>query len=275
LIEAVALKLLKEKAKDIRVLSFLAYSAVRKENWEALADIFDGLTQLAAKNFDALQPDRERARELAFKWLSEGRFIGALAEKKPAEADHTHIARLLDALSKLKTLLEQKFPQASLFPSELQRNAVAWEKVCKPKPVAAAGSATQGQAAGAVAAAEPMETPKQAMGIARKAAFFLIEKELQRPMGYRLMRSLRWDILEKSPPAEAGKTQLPGPAPQQRAYLNGLLAQQDWKNAKRHLRLHPTISGSIFSVSSQRHAKNSGNTIAKSNLQFFLKQRIS
>jgi predicted component of type VI protein secretion system len=81
MIETTAVKILKEKAKDIRVLSFLAYSAVRNENWEALADIFDGLAQLGAKNFDALQPDRERAKELAFKWLSEDRFTGALADK--------------------------------------------------------------------------------------------------------------------------------------------------------------------------------------------------
>jgi type VI secretion system protein VasJ len=228
MIETTAVKILKEKAKDIRVLSFLAYSAVRNENWEALADIFDGLAQLGAKNFDALQPDRERAKELAFKWLSEDRFTGALADKKPAEADHPHIVRLLEALTKLKPVLEQKFPQAIPFPSELQRNAVAWEKACTPKPASAAGGTAPGQAS---AAAESMETPKQAMGIARKAALFLIEKEPQRPMGYRLMRSLRWDILEKSPPAEAGKTQLPGPAAQQRAYFQGLIAQQDWKTA--------------------------------------------
>ncbi|MBN2036754.1 MAG: type VI secretion system protein TssA [Chitinispirillaceae bacterium] len=229
LIESTATKILKEKAKDIRVLSFLAYVMLRKGDWEALADIFDGLTQLSVKNFDALQPDRERARELAFKWLSEDRFGGALVDKKPAEPDYAQIARLIDALAKLKPVLENKFPQGAPFPSELQRNAIAWEKSCKPKPAApAGGAAPAGQAS---SAADPMETPKQAMGIARRAALFLIEKEPQRPMGYRLMRSLRWDILEKSPPAEAGKTQLPGPAAQQRTYFQGLIAQQDWKTA--------------------------------------------
>jgi type VI secretion system ImpA/VasJ family protein len=183
---------------------------------------------LATKNFDALQPDRERAKELAFKWISEDRFTGVLADKKPAEADHPHIVRLLDALTKLKPILEQKFPQGAPFPSELQRNGIAWEKACKPKPAAAAGGAAPGQAS---AAAEPMETPKQAMGIARKAALFLIEKEPLKPMGYRLMRSIRWDILEKAPPAEGGRTQIPGPAAQQRDYFQGLIAQQDWKNA--------------------------------------------
>ncbi len=229
LIETTATRILKEKAKDIRVLSFLAYAAVRRDNWERLADVFDGLAQLAAKNFDALQPDRERAKELAFKWLSEDRFTTPLAEKKPAEADYPQMSRLLNALAKLKPVLEQKFPQLTLFPGEFHKNVIAWEKACKPKPVAAAASTAPGQA-GAVAA-EPTDTPKQAQSIARKGALFLIEKEPQKPMGYRLMRSLRWDLLEKAPPAEAGKTQLPGPAAQQRTYFQGLIAQQDWKTA--------------------------------------------
>jgi type VI secretion system protein VasJ len=230
MIETVATRIVKEKAKDVRVLSFLAYALLRKDNWEALADVFDGLAQLAAKNFDALQPDRERAKELAFKWLSEDRFTGVLADKKPAEADHAHMVRLLDALTKIKPVLEQKFPQAVPFPGEFHRNVVAWEKACKPKPVATAADPVAGQA-GAASAAEPMETPKQAMGIVRKPALFLIEKEPQRPMGYRLMRGIRWDILDKSPPAEAGKTQLPGPVSQQRTYFQGIVAAQEWKPA--------------------------------------------
>ena len=230
MIETTATRILKEKAKDIRVLSFLAYAAVRRDNWEGLADVFDGLAQLAAKNFDALQPDRERAKELAFKWLSEDRFTTPLAEKRPADADYPQMSRLLGALEKIKPVLEKKFPQLTLFPAQFHKNVSAWEKACKPKPVAAAAPGASGQAGTTVA--EPMDSPKQAMSIARKAVSFLIEKEPQKPMGYRLMRSLRWDILEKSPPAESGKTQFPGPAPQQRAYFQGLISQQDWKTAK-------------------------------------------
>lgn len=229
LIETVATKILKEKAKDIRVFSFLAYTAVRKENWEVLADVFDGLVQLGAKYFDALQPDRERAKELAFKWLSEDRFTGSLVDKKPAETDYPQIARLLESLAKLKPILELKFPQTVPFPSELQRNAIIWEKACKPKSVTPAVDGVTGQTG--TTAAEPMDTPKQAMGFARKAALFLIDKEPLRPMGYRLMRSLRWDILEKTPPVEAGRTQLPGPSAQQRSYFQGLITQQEWKTA--------------------------------------------
>jgi type VI secretion system protein VasJ len=236
IIEKCSLALLKDKAKDVRVLSFLSYAFLRRDQWEQLADVIDGLTQLAEKNFDLLQPDRERAKQLAFKWLSENRFTDALAEKKPAEADYDHIVRLLGALNKLKPLLEQKFPESPPFPSELIKNAIAWEKACKPAPVApppTAGGGTTPAPGGApgAAAAEPMDTPKQAQGLGRKAAVYLIEKESQKPMGYRLMRCLRWDLMEKAPPAENGKSLIAPPPAQQRTFFQNLIAQQDWKTA--------------------------------------------
>jgi type VI secretion system protein VasJ len=235
-IEKASHSLLKSKAKDVRVLAFLSFVYVRRDQWEQLADVFDGMAQLAEKNFDALQPDRERAKQLAFKWLSEDRFAGSLEEKKPSEADYDHIARLLAALTKLKPILEQKFPDAPPFPSELIKKTTQWEKVCKPKPVAtpaatpAPGAAASG-GSGTAGSAEPMDTPKQAQASGRKAAAFLIEKEPQKPMGYRLMRCLRWDIMEKAPPAENGKTQLAPPPPQQRTFFQTIVAQQDWKGA--------------------------------------------
>jgi type VI secretion system ImpA/VasJ family protein len=48
-------------------------------------------------------------------------------------------------------------------------------------------------------------------------------------MGYRIMRSLRWDIIDKAPPAEDGKIKLEGPNPQQRAYFQKLVADKEWK----------------------------------------------
>jgi hypothetical protein len=147
LIESAATRVLREKAKDIRVFAFLSYALLRNDSWEGLADLFDGFAQLSAKDFDAMQPDRPRAKELGLKWLSEDRFTTALVDKRPAEADYSHISRLLDALNKLKPLLEQKFPGVTVFPAELHKNTIAWEKACKPKPVAAApaGGAAGGQ----------------------------------------------------------------------------------------------------------------------------------
>jgi type VI secretion system protein VasJ len=251
------LKLTKEKSKDIRVLSFLSFAYLKNDQWEQFCDVFDGLTQLAEQNYDGLFPDRERAKQLAFKWLSEERFNALLTDKKPSEADYDHIVRCVSALTKLKPLLETKFPEGSPFPSGLYKSVQAWEKACKPKPQAPPPpspppqSATQAQqsadasvgtagpaiqttvtASSSVGAGnEPMDTPKQAQAVGKRVATFFIEKEPQKSTGFRLMRILRWELIEKAPPAENGKTQLQGPAAQQRTYFQNLLTQKDWKTA--------------------------------------------
>ena len=189
---------------------------------------------------------------MAFKWLAEDRYTILLGEKKPAEADYEHLARMLAGLTKIKPILEQKFPEGSPFPSALYSTVQRWEKSCKPKPkeeppppsatsstgtAAASAAAAPGSAlaatggAGGTATAEPMDTPRQAQAAIRKAALFLVEKESARTMGYRILRAVRWDLLDKAPPCEDGKTRLTGPNPQQRTYFQKLLADKEWKNA--------------------------------------------
>jgi type VI secretion system protein VasJ len=229
LVETSCKKLLGESSKDIRLLCFLSFVYLRDAKWESFADIFDGFVKLSQQNYDAMYPDRERAKQNALKWLSEPRYNETIAQQKPAEADYAHITRLLAALTTLKTTLQEKFPKGSPFPSTLFSAVQNWEKACKPKPKpeAAAGAAAAGGTAG-----DPMDTPKQAQTIARKAAGFLIEKEPQRPMGFRLMRSLRWDIFEKAPPAaDGGKTALAPPPADLVASLSAALANKEFKPA--------------------------------------------
>ena len=254
-IEKAAKKILKEKSKDIRVLSFLSFSYLKSDNWEPFSDIFDGLGTLVEQNYDALYPDRDRAKQLAIKWLAEERYTLLLEEKKPTEADYEHIARMLAGLTKIKPILEAKFPEGSPFPSVLYKFVQQWERTCKPKPKvetppppppqtatprqtaeqpqgatpAAPQSSASPAASSAGAPAEAMETPKQAQMAIRRAGQFLLEKERDKSMGYRIMRAVRWDLLDKLPPAEAGKIKLEGPNPQQRAYFQKLLAEKDWK----------------------------------------------
>jgi type VI secretion system protein VasJ len=64
-IEQAAVTILKSKSKDIRVLSFLAFVYLRNENWEKLADVFEGFAILSGQDFDAMFPERSRAKEMA------------------------------------------------------------------------------------------------------------------------------------------------------------------------------------------------------------------
>ncbi|HLV33296.1 MAG TPA: type VI secretion system protein TssA [Chitinispirillaceae bacterium] len=246
LIESLGIKILKEKSKDIRIFSFLALVYLRNKQWESLADIFDGLCALCEKDYDSLFPDRARAKQLAFKWLSEDRFKSLLEEHKPEESNYEQITRLRNSLSKIKSILEQKFPDGSPFPSSLFNKSQLWEKSCKPKPVekppvttpeqtsstqeVSRATVSSGSSSAAVSEA-PMETPKQGQTAAKKAAIFLIEKEPHKSMGYRLLRTIRWDILEKTPPSENGKTQLTAPPSQLRTSFQNLINQKDWKTA--------------------------------------------
>jgi type VI secretion system protein VasJ len=229
LVESSCRKLLGEKSKDIRLLCFLSFAYLRDSKWESFTDVFDGFVKLARQNYDAMYPDRERAKQNAIKWMSEPRYNETIAAVKPSEADYEHITRLLSSLGALKTLLQEKFPEGSPFPGALLSAVQNWEKACKPKPKteAAPGASAAGGTVG-----DPMDTPKQAQTIARKAAGFLIEKEPQRPMGFRLMRSLRWDIFEKAPPAaEGGKTQLAAPPADLVATINTALNNKEFKPA--------------------------------------------
>jgi type VI secretion system protein VasJ len=228
LIEKNCRDLLAGKSKDIRVLCFLSYVYLRDAKWGPLADVFEGFAKLCQQNFDAMFPDRERAKQLAIKWLSEPKYNECAAEKKPEEQDYEPISRLLAGLTGIKAVLEPKFPEGSPFPSGFYTAVQNWEKACKPKPAPAAPAAGAG---GAAAGADAMDTPKQAQTIARKAAFFLIEKEPQRIMGFRLMRIVRWDILEKAPPSDAGKTQLAPPAADLAASLSAMLSNKEFKPA--------------------------------------------
>ena len=134
LLEKSAMKILEKKAKDIRVLSFLSWSYLKSGDWERFSDIYDGLGTLIEQNYDALLPERDRAKQLAFKWLAEERFTSLLEDKKPTETDYDHIARMLAGLTKIKPVLESKFPDGSPFPSALFTIVQKWEKACKPKP---------------------------------------------------------------------------------------------------------------------------------------------
>ncbi len=231
LVEKNACSILRAKSKDLRVLAFLSLVYLRREHWEAFADVFDALAKLCAQDFESLFPERPRAKQLAFKWLSEAKFVDALAEKQPATDDHEHIGRLVEALEAMRPVLEQQFPDGPPFPSALYKAAQDWRKKSAPRPAApapaAAPSATPA-AAPAQAQSLPMETPSQAQAAVRKAALMLVEKEPTKPMGYRLLRAARWDLLEKAPPAQEGTTQLEGPNEQQRTAFAGLAVQGDW-----------------------------------------------
>ncbi|MFW6244316.1 MAG: type VI secretion system protein TssA, partial [Fibrobacterota bacterium] len=240
LVEKSSLKILTQKSKDIRVLSFLAYAMLRKENWEGLADVFGAFVSLAETDFDKLHPEREKAKQLALAWMSESRFSDLAAQARPNDTDHPNIVRLENYLDKLREIISGKYPENPPFPFAFQKDVSSWSKACAPpapsKTPEDSPLKEQTEEVPSVTASpiykstEPYETAKQAQLSLKKAARFLIEQEPLKPMGYRLSRMARWDILEQAPPSDNSRTQLQPPPEQQKKYLQNLVSQNEWKS---------------------------------------------
>jgi type VI secretion system ImpA/VasJ family protein len=230
---------------------------MRKNAWESFCDCFDALGQLIEKDYNAIFPQRPRAKQLAIGWLGEDRFLDLIDKSVPSPDAHESFKRLVDSLGKLKVKLDVEFPNGSPFPARLYQSSQKWVKATEPKkevPPPPAGqqqstaSQTQGattsQAAqvtsssggspgtGASASTGPMENVKDALELVRKAAIFLIEKEPLKPGGYRLMRSVRWDGIENAPVVTEGNLTRLDPLPEERrVFLQGLLGKGDFKVA--------------------------------------------
>ncbi len=231
LVESLSIKILNEKSKDVRVLFFLAWSELRREKWDCLADVFTTLANLTEKNFDALYPEREKAKLQAFAWLSESRFADLCTIVKPASIHSDSLTRLSRSLDKLKIILANKFKDNTPFPNQFQKTVANWEKECGKPDQNNTNAAPDKRAANISSspAESVLESPKQAQMLLRKTAQFLQEQEPFKPMGYRLMRLARWDILENIPPNIGGVTQLTAPAAQTRNLIGNLQQQQKWK----------------------------------------------
>lgn len=232
-----SLKILKEKSKDIRVFSFLGFALLRNEDWEGFSDVYEALAVLFERDFESLYPDRIRAKESALKWLSENRFMEIVTNKKPESKVHDHIIRLSGSLARIKKVVESKFPNGTVFPEAFYDEIKSWDKNCYLEPVKNPQlqfhdqKSEKSQVLNSLSQqfGTNLETTKQAYSQIKSAASFLIQKEPCNQAGYRLIRCIRWDRIEKVPPSDDGRTLLTGPSSQQRQMFESLVAKGNWK----------------------------------------------
>lgn len=131
-VESLCVKILAEKSKDVRVLSFLAYAMLRMGDHGRLADVFCALAGYCRDSYDGIFPRRDGAKLSALRWLSEARFVGACPKVGAAAGDAEHVTRLLGALLELKGALEKRFSSAGApFPLLLYKRALEWESSIK------------------------------------------------------------------------------------------------------------------------------------------------
>jgi len=131
-VESLSVKILAEKSKDIRALSFLAYATLRMGDFGRLADTICALADYCQDSYDDIFPRRDGAKSSALRWLSESRFTSACPKVEASTQDAEHVARLLGALKKLKAALEKRFASVGApFPLLLYKRALEWESAIK------------------------------------------------------------------------------------------------------------------------------------------------
>jgi len=166
IVESLSVKILTEKSKDVRALSFLAYATLRIGDHGRLADVFCALADYCRDDYDKMFPTRDAAKLSALRWLSEARFTSACPKTEASEQDAEHVARLLAALLKLKSALEKRFSSVGApFPLLLYKRALEWESSVKSAIAAKAESAsTYSDAKGADGALLLAERGGQSVG---------------------------------------------------------------------------------------------------------------
>ncbi|MCL2269121.1 MAG: type VI secretion system ImpA family N-terminal domain-containing protein [Chitinispirillia bacterium] len=144
-VEALSIKILTEKSKDIRAMAWLAYAALRKGEVGLLADVICLLVGYCADSFESVFPLRDGAKLAALRWLSEPRFTSRCPGVDAGVSDAPHIVRLKDALSKWRPVLEKKFPLTGApFPSLLYKRVMEWDRAVSAQIKSNAGTGSIG-----------------------------------------------------------------------------------------------------------------------------------
>ncbi|SAK73769.1 hypothetical protein AWB75_04061 [Caballeronia catudaia] len=218
-------RLLKQRAKDVRVAVYYVYGRMRRDGAEGVASGFELLSALVDRLGDTLLPVRAASRRAAFEWLCGSTFADRL----------DGVQGLTDAL------LERTLSALALIDERVQ----AWPEDARPalaplfrrfegrieSPSTNDGAAaTQAESSStALPASSEVGSTRELLDRARQMAQFLREQPQGYLAAYRLMRCVRWDTLTEAPPFEAGgKTKLIAPRAELRANLKRLLLQKQW-----------------------------------------------
>ena len=232
LICQLAERLLTQRCKDIRVVTFYIWARLHQDGEAGLAQ---GLELLAAmlQQFDGgLHPQRERSRKSALEWLGSGRMLDSLFLYP--EVDPATMRRVTGALLLVEQAME-RWDEASrprlsalyqALETRLAQNGGAGTLVPQTSREENAEPASAGAA---LPTAHAVNSGRDLLDQAKMLAKYLRDCEGGWLAGHHLMKSVRWDTLTALPPLDAsGRTRLAAPKPDHRAHLKRLYLQQSW-----------------------------------------------
>jgi len=229
-------KVLSSQAKDITLLCYHMLAGTMSRGWSEGAAAAQALSFLMREHWDAIHPQRERARQNSFKWLVEDRTTGTFALVAHAPSDHAALSAFSKALGEIRDLLDQKFPDSP--PSIKPLIQLVDEKVKATKPADAPPPPSNSTSAPAHGNSGPSSSPAPMVGdgaskgdlmmVLQRVALQLSASDPSNPTGYKLLRVCRWQELTALPKNEAGKTLFAPPNPARVSFLEGQFAQKSW-----------------------------------------------
>lgn len=238
--------ILRDKSKDLRVVSYLALALARRDGLAGVAEGAAAYALIVESCWDGLFPPlkrmtgRKNAIEVGVRWL-----LDALEGVTPAAASRTPLEALRASASSLtKAFTTRELPDlaqqlavldariADLLtrvpadaPSAVAPDAAAVQPTL---PASSNGASSHGAThTGAPAIVAPQSSAQAAEMLVRAAAW-MRQSEPRRPAAYRLTRSLRWDALGTEPPNQQQKTAIEAPPAARRDYLLGLHKRGEW-----------------------------------------------
>ncbi len=242
--------ILKNKSKDILVLSYYVAALWKERGYAGLSDGLEIYTGVLGNFWDDLFPAarRMRGRVAALTWLME-RLPPWIDRQAPGGSEADGVRACQEHFTAFFDQVRERFENDSPGMGDLKRAIdkrvidLPAEAAPEPEPTAAAGPATAGSAAAAPAAAPPpaalgeIESPQDAMKALtatartiRTAAAVLRKASPLDPLPYRVLRFASWLPIKAAPPANGGETQLPPPRPQVIDAAATLTAAGDWAN---------------------------------------------
>ena len=229
--------ILETKSKDLMTASYLSLALARTQGADGALEGLLVLHTLMREFWEGLHPQKPIRRRNALQFVSD-RLQDTFELWDPPQPEEREALELAVETSGAiqayaMAALGEQAPALSGLTNGLRERVRRLPKPPEPEqeaaPDASAGD-TPGEAPGKAAAPARATGPRAAVASASdarsaviEAATFLREADATNLVPYRLLRSLRWDILTDAPLNENGVTKLEPPLEQRRTYLRGLL----------------------------------------------------
>ena len=243
--------ILAEKSKDILAASYLCVALIQTQGADGLESGLIIYRDLLENFWDTLFPvkKRMRGRLNALVWWKES-IISALKSfssggislatdqiqriNEAIDAIDSFLAEHVDDAPSLRQLQESI---ANLQPEDVteegeEKEAETTEPATRQADAVKPSEteAIRDEQSAGMAGADPEKVLNSGLDALKHAASLYMKSDPSSPMGYRLIRFAAWFPVKVLPPAQDGKTRIPGPMAEIRNALKNLYQQKEFKN---------------------------------------------